>query len=310
VIDATGDGIVAAQSGVPWEQGDGDHPYAMALTKVFRLGGVEFPEGRRSPEEVAVFRKQLADAVNRGEFKTGVLMEQNRLVNYYTGNHWRLPDKRSEMMCVLSRVLKVDPLDPADFTRAEREGREQACEAAEALIRYAPGFENAYLLDTSAQVGLRSSRRLHGIATVTEQDAREFRKYPDGVARSSWNIDIWPSDSYHAPAVDRSTEAYKKRKAQLIAGEYFDIRYGCIVAEGIDNLLLAGRCVSAEHVPESSLRIQQTCMSLGQAAGTAAALSLQAKSTPRELDASLLVKQLEMDRDVNPAFEELKNGSG
>jgi hypothetical protein len=210
----------------------------------------------------------------------------------------------------MSRVLKVNPLDPFDFTRAEREGRQQAWECADACRRFAPGFEQAYLLDTSAQIGLRSSRRLKGLAKVTADDAREFRKYPDGIARSSWDIDVWPADSYTSPAVDRECEAYKTRHALLKAGEYFDIRYGCIVAAGIDNLLMAGRCLSAEHIAESSLRIQQTCMATGQAAGTAAALSLQAGVTPAHLDTRLLVTQLAKDRDIAPACAELRPESG
>ena len=84
------------------------------------------------------------------------------------------------------------------------------------------------------------------------------------------------------------------------AGDYFDIRYGCIVAQGVDNLLMAGRCISASHLAEASLRIQQTCMSTGQAAGTAAAISIRVKTTPRELDPLLVVKQLEADRAAAP----------
>lgn len=254
--------------------------------------------------------RDLAGAIERGEYDAPVITEQNRLLNYIRGRHWLLPERRREMLSVISRVLKVDPLDPHDFTRAEREGREQARQAADFLCRYVPGFANAYLLDTSAQVGLRSSRRLQGLATVTGEDARGFRKYPDGIARSSWNIDIWPAESYSAPAVDKSTEAFRRRNEKLKAGESFDIRYGCIVAEGVDNLLMAGRCISAEHVAESSLRIQQTCMSLGQAAGTAAALSLLAGTTPRKLDPRLVVGKLAKDRDVEPAFAELASLPG
>ncbi|HET6427508.1 MAG TPA: FAD-dependent oxidoreductase, partial [Phycisphaerae bacterium] len=219
---------------------------------------------------------------------------------------WLLPQRRREMLSVISRVLKVDPLDPFEFTRAEREGREQARQAAGFLRRHVPGFGSAYLLDTSNQIGLRSSRRIRGLAAVTADDARRFRKYADGIARSSWNIDIWPADSYTAPAVDRGSEEYKNRHAKLIVGEHFDIRYGCLVAEGVDNLLVAGRCISAEHVAQSSLRIQQTCMATGQAAGAAAALSLDKRVTPGGLDPMLVVAQLDRDRDIEPAFEELK----
>ena len=309
VIDCTGDGIVAAQSGAAWEQGDGEHPYAMALTKVFRMGGLPASPERPDEETMQQIARDLAAAVERGDYDAPVIVEQNRLLGYIRGCLWLLPEGRREMLSVISRVLRVDPLDPFDFTRAEREGREQARQAAHFLCRYVPGFENAYLLDTSAQVGLRSSRRLHGLATVTEEDAREFRKYPDGIARSSWNIDIWPADSYSAPAVPYGSPEHNARKQRLIAGEYFDIRYGCLVAAGIDNLFMAGRCLSAEHVPESSLRIQQTCMATGQAAGAAAALSLGQGKTPRELDAQLVVRQLEIDRgSTEPAFAELGAG--
>ncbi len=303
VIDCTGDGIVAAQSGVAWEQGDGSHAYAMALTQVFRIGGVVgglAPLDDRTMQTVA---ETLDAALARGDYTAPVITEKLRFLNYIRGRSWRLPERRRELLSVLSRVLRVDPLDPFDFTRATREGREQARQAADFMCRHVPGCEQAYLLDSAAQIGLRSSRRLRGLATVTEQDAREFRKYPDAIARSSWDIDIWPADSYTAPAVDHGSPAARARHARLADGDWFDIRYGCLVAAGIDQLMMAGRCLSAEHVAESSLRIQQTCMATGEAAGVAAALSLKEKVTPRELDAAIVIAQLEKDRDVQPAFQ-------
>jgi len=307
VIDATGDGAVAAAAGARWDCGDGIHPWAMALTKVFRMGGVRRPADW--PDEAAMekLRADLEAALRRGEFDSPVLAEKDRLLGYLRGWHWALPPHRSEMLSVLSRVLKVDPLDPWDFTRAEREGRQQARQAAEFLCRYAPGFENAYLLDTSNQIGLRSSRRIRGLAVASADDALHFRKYDDGVARSSWDIDVWPADSYSRPAVPRDQPEYRLRRERLVAGEYFDVRYGCLVPAGVDGLLVAGRCVSAEHQAQASLRIQQTCMATGQAAGLAAAMSLAAGVPPRQLDPAALVARLERDRAaVEPAFECLR----
>ena len=104
------------------------------------------------------------------------------------------------MLSVISRVLKVDPLDPFDFTRAEREGREQARQAADFCCRYVPGFENAYLLDTSAQIGLRS------VAAAARHGDRDRRRCARTSAstrtaspESCWNIDVWPADSYTRP---------------------------------------------------------------------------------------------------------------
>ena len=79
---------------------------------------------------------------------------------------------------------------------------------------------------------------------------------------------MWPAESYTDPAVDRNSAKWKERRDQMASGEYFDVRYGCLVPKGVDNLLVAGRCISAEHEAQASLRIQQTCMSTGEAAGT------------------------------------------
>jgi hypothetical protein len=141
------------------------------------------------------------------------------------------------------------------------------------------------------------------MATVTDDDAWSLKKSPDGIARSSWDIDVWPADSYASPAVPRQDSKYQQRMDRVVAGDYFDIPYGCLVAKGIDNVMMAGRCVSVGHKAEASLRIQQTCMATGQAAGTAAALSVQQDVTPRELDVPSLIARLEKDRDVEPAFE-------
>jgi FAD-dependent oxidoreductase family protein len=308
VIDATGDGTVAAESGVEWDQGDGVSPWAMAATKVFRLGNVRWPDDFPNDDAMRRIEEDLDAGIANGDYETPVITSKTRLLGYIRGKHWMLPGNRNEMTSVLSRVLEVDPLDPVSLTCAEREGRKQGLEAADVYRRFVPGFENSYLLDTSNALGVRSSRRLRGLATVTEDDARSLRRYPDGIARSSWDIDVWPATSFTAPAVDRETGEFAERRALMQEGACFDIRYGCIVADGLDNLLMAGRCISAEHVAQSSLRIQQTCMATGQAAGVAAALSIEAGVTPRELDPMVVVDRLERDRAaVEPAFDELKD---
>ena len=303
-IDGTGHGIVCHEAGVPWDQGDGVNKWAMALTKTFRIAGMDWKDINFDSTTMDTIEAKLDAAIARGEFTSPPLIEKKRFLTYVRGKMWDLGGDRNQVLSVLSRVLQVDPLDPWDFTRAEREGRAQAWEAAEAHRRFVPGCEKAYLLDTAPQIGVRSTRRVYGLSRLTDDDAWHLRKQPDSIARSSWDIDVWPADSYSKPAVRREDADYKERHLKIRAGDYFDIPYGCIVAKGVDNLMMAGQCLSASHIAESSLRIQQTCMATGQAAGTAAAMSLEQKLTPRELDPTPLRARLARDRDsVEPAYD-------
>lgn len=139
---------------------------------------------------------------------------------------------------------------------------------------------------------------------ATDADSWELRKYPDGIARASWEIDIHSAELPRELGVKFQDDAYRPRLEATKNGDWFDIRYGCLVPQGVDNLLVAGRCISADHFAQASLRIQQTCMATGEAAGTAAAMSLNENVTPRELDAMRLVAQLEKDRAATaPAIE-------
>jgi len=273
VIDSTGDGAVCAAAGVPWEQGAEGKPWAMAVTKNFRVGNIPDFDKVKPGLASGVFGRSIG---RRPEALGGI------------------------------PLYKVNPLDPWDLTRAERDGRAAARRAVESR-RKDPKFKDIYLVDTSSHVGVRSSRRIRGIAVATAADAMELRKYPDGIARASWEIDIHTPEAGAANLAPWDTPDYRRRMERTRAGDYFDIRFGCIVAAGVDNLLVAGRCLSAEHIAQAGLRIQQTCQATGQAAGTAAALSLKENVMPRVLDPKKVVEQLAKDRAaVEPAFESLK----
>jgi 2-polyprenyl-6-methoxyphenol hydroxylase-like FAD-dependent oxidoreductase len=274
VVDCTGNGCVCAEAGVPWESGVDGKPWTMGMNLVCRFGNVPGVAQAPSGQTVAGLGRRIA--------------------------------ARHECFGWSPRLLRVDPLDPWAVTRAEREGRAKIWERLQQM-RTKSGHENVYLVDTANEVGVRSSRRIRGIAAATARDAWEFRKHSDGIARCSWEIDVHSAEDPAAKAVPYDTPRYEERVKRANTGEYFDIRYGCIVADGVDNLLVAGRCLSAEQEAQGALRIQQTCIATGQAAGTAAALSLKAGTTPRELDPMLVVAQLEKDRAaVEPAFDILK----
>ena len=153
------------------------------------------------------------------------------------------------------------------------------------LIRYIPGFENAYLLETAGILGVRESRRLVGRHVLSGYEAIECTPFADAVAHGSYIIDI------HDPQGNR------KAIGGPIHGDYFDIPYRSLLPKTVTNLLVAGRCISSDHVAHSTTRIQGTCMLTGQAAGTAAALALANGCEPAEVEIAALQARL-----VDPEF--------
>jgi hypothetical protein len=188
-----------------------------------------------------------------------------------------------EVTVNMTRVVDVDPLDPDDLTRAEIEARAQAMRIVAFFRGRVPGFANARIAATATQIGVRESRRIVGEYTLTRGDILERRVFDDAVARSAYPIDI------HNPSGSGTTTH------RLPPGTSYEIPYRCLVPQTVDDLLVAGRCISTTHEALASTRLTPTVMTLGQAAGTAAALSLVAGVTPRNLDAHALRERLIAD---------------
>ncbi len=287
VIDCTGDGDVCASSGVGFENGMDGKPFTQGVSVNALLGGVKVPPGHPA----GVFPRS---AGTMPLFQRGLI-----------------------------RFLNIDPLNPWDLTRVMREGRRMShtrveqmrTEAGLPASRPSDLFEGPFVATTATLPGIRASRRIHGRAETTGADAFYLRKYADGIARSSWEIDFHQAEQAEGKAfqfegrtMDLRSPDYRPRQAKTAEGDWFDIRYGCLLAQDVENLFMAGRCISCDPIAHASLRIQQTCMSLGQAAGTAAALSLKYEIPASELAPDLLIGQLDADRsEVVPAFECLKH---
>ncbi len=192
------------------------------------------------------------------------------VVSLFRGVH------RDEVTVNMTRVTGLDPLDADDLTRAEIETRRQTM----ALVRFfqtrVPGFERCRLAATPAQVGVRESRRIVGEYQLTGDDLLQARTFPDAVARSGYPIDI------HNPKGDGTSTV------RLPAGRTYEIPYRCLVPLQVDDLLVAGRCISVTHEALASTRLTPTIMTLGQAAATAAVQSLQASVPPRHVDTDAL----------------------
>jgi hypothetical protein len=177
-----------------------------------------------------------------------------------------------------------DGSDVWDLTRAEVEIRKRALQLLNEW-RKRPGYETAYIFETgeSPILGVRETRRIVGEYTLTEQDVRQGRKFADRIAKSAQGLDM-----HHSASDDRGESAI----CLPCEADYYDIPYRCLLPKEIDNLVVAGRCISATHIAEAATRKVPNCMATGQAAGTAAALAAQLGVTPRKLDVVQLQQTL------------------
>ncbi|MBV9409376.1 MAG: FAD-dependent oxidoreductase [Candidatus Eremiobacteraeota bacterium] len=288
-IDATADAYVAASAGVATQQGDA-RGRVQPASLMFRLSHVDLsvlaqyvrhrPEQMRSslkthertPEALTAVAGlyELWDAAR----ERGAVTVPRELVSFFATPY------SDEVTVNMTRVVGIDPLDPDDLTRAEVEARAQVMQLLDFFRKDVPGFANARIAATATQIGVRESRRIVGEYTLTADDVLHARTFDDAVARSAYPIDI------HNPSGSGTTTH------RLAPGTAYEIPYRCLVPKGVDDLLVAGRCISTTHEALASTRLTPTVMTLGQAAGTAAALSLQQGVTPRALDPALLREHL------------------
>lgn len=243
-VDGTGDGDLAAWAGAEVEIGRDEDQLCQPMTLCFRMLGVNLDA---IPPRAEVNRLYEA-ARERGEIDNP---RENVLFFFTTHDH--------EVHFNTTRVIKRDATNVEDLTAAELEARRQVRQMVRFLRAEVPGFADAWLQEMAPQIGVRESRRVMGDYVLTADDVLAARKFDDGVARGSYAVDI------HNPA---GTGTVIKH---LPPGEAYDIPYRCLTPRGFDNLLIAGRCISADHAAHSSLRVMPIVMAIGEAAGAAAA---------------------------------------
>ena len=264
-VDATGDGDLAASAGAEYEQGRPEDGLCQPMSLMFRMGGVD--EERMPPR--SEINRLYDEAKARGEVDNP---RENVLFFYTT--------RRGEIHFNTTRVVKLDGTDADDLTRAELEGRRQVAQMAAFLKAHVAGFEQAYLAATGVQIGGRESRRIMGEYVLTGEDVLGARKFPDGIARGCYPVDI------HNPA---GTGTVIK---ELAPGESYEVPYRCLCPRGFDNLLVAGRPISAAHAAHSSLRVMPIAAAIGEAAGVAAAMAVQRQQSVSDINTQQLRQRL------------------
>ncbi len=259
VVDTSGDGDVICHSGAAWVK---DAENLQPMTLAFVVGGVT-----SWPQSLDPAARQKMDAeIAAGTFPTtrpASLFPMWRKGEYYA-NATRIPG---------------DCTDVWDLTNGEIVGRRQAMALLDWMRANARGYEHAFLLSSAPQVGLRESRRLCGLYTMTRADIVGTADFDDHIARGAYAIDIHQQG--------RGTEM-----VYLEPGRSYGIPYRSLVPLEVDGLLAAGRCMSADHDALGSVRVMATCLATGHAAGVAAALAALQGVPPRALDVPALQRAL------------------
>ncbi|MCX7777385.1 MAG: FAD-dependent oxidoreductase [Armatimonadetes bacterium] len=299
VVDCSGDGDVAAYAGAPFEVGwDEKGGYNQAVSLDFVLANVDWHKFQSSVKRWYNYLQEIAfKAVEKGVL--------SKLVE--TGYLGPLPGRQPEgceVYVCSAHSRNCRTTDAEDLTRIAIEQRRQMREIVEFYRKYVPGFENCRLVYSAPMLGIRDSRRIIGEYVLTAEDIVLARKFEDAIARDTHGFDIHnPTDLPHIkhthlkepkePAVCfPSEEKAGMYDAYLRPGEYYEIPYRCLVPLNVENLLVAGRCLSSTFEAQSGARLIFTCMTMGQAAGTAAAISIRKNVTPRQVDVQALRAKL------------------
>ena len=273
-IDGSGDALLARLAGVPTEKGSEKTGRNQAMSFRFEMGGIDIdrlyafdavelqdtwcktkpPYFEIAEARGRTKRYKLEDFFQRGVASGDLKPEDAAYIQAFT-----IIGKPGTMSMNCPELPpQFCATDPLSYSRAVSYGRAMIRRISQYLVKTMPGFEHAYISREASMLGARESWRIRGKYYMTEDDYHNRSRFTDAVARTAWYIDA------HGERVDK----------ELPAGEFYEIPYRALITENVPNLIVAGRCISASFVLQASMRIQPTCMSIGEAAGIAAAWGL------------------------------------
>ena len=257
-IDSTGDGDLLAFAGCDFQLGRESDGLSQPMTTCFRVANVDIDQIKWPEVQAAYLHwKEQGKITNPRE---------NVLVFWGNGMGDGILHFNT------TRVTHHDPTDPLSLSQAETKARGQVREMLE-FFRTFPAFKNATIISTAA-IGVRESRKLKGEHILTAQELMDCTKFDDAIALGNYDIDI------HNPAGTGTSHYY------FAPGDYYSIPYRSLLPKEFDNLLVGGRCISATHEAQASIRIMPICATTGEAAGIAAAVAKNTGTNTHTLDVS------------------------
>ena len=271
-IDATGDAQLAYLADCPTTLGREQDNLCQPMTLCFRVGNIDRDKFYASQARLQkAYKESLAagELINQKEDIFAFRYPINNVLHFNT-----------------TRVTKKNPTDPIEVTEAEILARQQIEEIYAFMKKHADGLENSFLMMSAAEIGVRESRMIVGDYKLTERDCVDCVKFDDAIAACNYEIDI------HNPEGTGTSHYFFPK------GAYYTIPYRCLIPQGAENMLVAGRCISSDHGAQASYRVMSTVCCIGEAAGAAIALAAKDGCGVREID----IKQLQRVLKENNAF--------
>lgn len=271
VIDCSGDADVAARAGVPFELGRMVDGLMQPMTLVFEIEGLDGYEQKSNLDTGDAMREAIR------QHKLDVELPFGR-VGFTPGI---IATPRTDSAIVnATHVYRLNGIDPRDLTSAIVIARRQVHDLM-AVMRHVPGLQNVRLIRTAPTIGVRESRRIGGHYTLTLDDLVEGKRFEDAVTFATFSVDI------HEPAPGAGIPTAHGAKMKP-----YEIPYRCLLPQGVEGLLVAGRCISGTHEAHASYRVTGNCIAMGQAAGLAAAWAARDDLAPSEIDGKALRRRL------------------
>ena len=279
-IDATGDGDIAANAGLPFDVGRASDGEVQGMTMMFRLRGLDAATIKSHPEDAERVFCLMQKLRDEGKFPQFMEMAA----------HSYLRSPRGPLVSYNMCPVAGNPLDEEELTRLSAQAREQVYQYVDLWREQMPGFEDADVDQMGFALGVRESRRIRGLKTLDAKMVVKAVKQPDAIGHGFWMIDIHdPKGTGYTTWVDQKTDMMPP------VGDSYHIPLGICLNNRIPNLAVVGRCISATHEALASVRLQSHCMVMGQGVGTCAALALDSDRTMAQVDIRKLQSTLRHD---------------
>lgn len=286
LIDATGDAVLAAGLGASFSFGRAVDRAVMPLTYCYKIGPIDLDKVRaRMPEAVRLERATgqpfLFISGARQEVALAQANGELSIPRDHVSAIMNIPGEPENATVNFGRVFIKDPTDPIQLAEAEAAGKAQIAEGLAFFRKYLPGFEKTQVLEHARQIGVRESRQIKGLYTLTVDDVLGCRQFDDVIAQCCYAVDV------HSP------ESSTTQMTELPRGKHFDIPLRCLMpVDGPANLLIAGRSISATQEAMSSFRVTPSVMAIGEAAGVTAALAAQQGCSVNEVAVGAVQQRL------------------